>query len=336
MDKRVIFSVAGAGKTTYIVNSLTKTKKTLIVTYTVGNYDNLCKKICDKFNGMWPENICVMKYFSFLYHFCYKPFFSDKLKLKGICFENNSSNRLSQDNIKYYITKSRYVYSNRLSLLIEKQGAMNELKLRLEKYFDEFIVDEIQDISGRDFNFLEQLMSTNINMLFVGDFFQHTYDTSRDGRTNTNLFKSFRDYEKCFINHNFISDNSTLVKSWRCSPSVCQFITNNLGIEIHSNKDLEGDSDVVFISDDFQKERILSDPNIVKLHYQKAQIYGIGHKNWGETKGEDHYKDVCVLLNKNTATKYAVGRLNELSPITRNKLYVAITRAHGKVYLVNE
>lgn len=27
MDKRVIFSVAGAGKTTYIVNSLTKTKK---------------------------------------------------------------------------------------------------------------------------------------------------------------------------------------------------------------------------------------------------------------------------------------------------------------------
>lgn len=48
---------------------------------------------------------------------------------------------------------------------------MNELKLRLEKYFDEFIVDEIQDISGRDFNFLEQLMSTNINMLFVGDFF---------------------------------------------------------------------------------------------------------------------------------------------------------------------
>lgn len=74
-------------------------------------------------------------------------------------------------------------------MLLEKTGVMEELKLRLEKYFDEFIIDEIQDIAGRDFSFLEQLMTANMNMLFVGDFYQHTYDTSRDGNANKNLFE---------------------------------------------------------------------------------------------------------------------------------------------------
>ena len=56
----------------------------------------------------------------------------------------------------------------------------------------------------------------------------------------------------------------------------------------------------------------------------------------GETKGEDHYKDVCVMLNKTTAKKRTAGKLLELPPPTKNKLYVAITRARGNVYLVND
>ena len=67
MDKRVIFAVAGSGKTTYIVDSLSRDKRSIIVTYTVGNYNNLCRKISEKFNGDWPENIWVMGYFTFLY-----------------------------------------------------------------------------------------------------------------------------------------------------------------------------------------------------------------------------------------------------------------------------
>ena len=74
MDKRVIFATAGSGKTTYIVNNLSLEKRTLIVTYTNGNYENLRRKISDKFGGELPPNITLIKYFSFLYGFCYKPF----------------------------------------------------------------------------------------------------------------------------------------------------------------------------------------------------------------------------------------------------------------------
>ena len=97
-----------------------------------------------------------------------------------------------------------------------------------------------------------------------------------------------------------------------------------------------GASDIIFVSDHSQIDAILADPNIAKLHYQNSSRYGGGHRNWGDTKGEDHYHDICVMLNKNTASKYATGKLRELPPLTRNKLYVAITRAHGKVYLINE
>ena len=215
---------------------------------------------------------------------------------------------------------------------------MEGVKQRLEKYFDEFIVDEIQDIAGRDFSFLEQLMTANINMLFVGDFYQHTYNTSRDGNTNQNLFDNFDRYEMRFKNKGFFSDKTSLVNSWRCSPNICQFITENLGIEIYSNLGVEMSDgmDVTFLSDHARIENILRNPDIVKLHFQNSSRYGVGHRNWGDTKGEDQYQDVCVMLNKATAAKYAAKKLYELPPSTRNKLYVAITRAHRKVYLINE
>lgn len=99
MDKRVIFATAGLVKTTYIVDNLSKGKITLIIKYTVGNYENIRIRICNKFNGEFLENITLMTYFSFL----------------------------------------------------------------------------------------EKIMETDVNMLFVGDLYQHTFDTSRDG--NENIFE---------------------------------------------------------------------------------------------------------------------------------------------------
>lgn len=334
MDKRVIFAVAGSGKTTHIVNNLSREKRSLIVTYTVANYDNLRKKITERFEGHWPENITVMSYFLFLYRFCYKPFLSDKHKSKGIIFEANPSQYASQSKLSYYMTRSRYLYSNRLSLLLEKAGVINDVKVRIKTYFDEFVIDEIQDIAGRDFDFLKALMQIEINMLFVGDFYQHTFDTSRDGNAKKGLFDDKTKYEAHFEREGFLVDNATLLCSWRCSQNVCDYIQNNLGIAISSNR--TDNTSIEYVTDAATAQQILTDCKIIKLHYQGSAKAGVGHKNWGETKGEDRYHDVCVLLNKTTADKRKKGKLMELPQSTRNKLYVAITRAKGNVYLVDE
>lgn len=217
MDKKVIFAVAGSGKTTYIVNSLSLQKKSLILTYTDGNYDNLSRKILGKFNGVWPNTVTLMTYFSFLYNFCYKPYLADKTHAKGITFKSNPNRYDRCTEQKYFLSSSCLLYSNRLAFYFERENIVSKIMNRLEKYFDELIIDEIQDIGGRDFNFLEAIMEANINMLFVGDFYQHTFDTSRDGATNSTLFNSKAKYESRFTAKGFICDNTSLVNSWRCS-----------------------------------------------------------------------------------------------------------------------
>ena len=336
MDKKIIFAVAGSGKTTHIVNGLSNNKHSLIVTYTIGNYENLRYKISKKFGGTWPENITLMTYFTFLYRFCYKPFLADMYNARGIIFKSNDDRYAKQSNLNYYMTPNRYIFSNRLSLLLEKSGVIDDIRSRIVKYFDEFIIDEVQDISGRDFTFLEELIDTKVNMLFVGDFFQHTFDTSRDGRVNGSLFDCKSAYEARFTRKGLIPDNTTLTSSWRCSRNVCDYVKNVLGIHISSHRSDTDNTSIEYVADAIKIDSILKDEQVIKLHYQNSAKFGVGHKNWGATKGEDHYYDVCVMLNKSTVAKYNDGKLHELPQPTKNKLYVAITRTRNNVYFINE
>lgn len=335
MDKTVIFAVAGSGKTTYIVNSLSRNKRSLIVTYTINNYENLLKKISERFDGSWPENVTLMTFFQFLYRFCYKPFLSDAIGARGIIYEINPNKFAKQERYSYYLSTERYFYSNRLAFFLEQWGVVDDIKQRIQEYYDEFIIDEIQDIAGRDFNFLEKLMSANVSMLFVGDFYQHTFDTSRDGNVNQSLFNDLSAYEMRFIRNGLTTNTTGLQNSWRCSKKICDFISTNLGIDISSNR-TDNCGEILFITDFAEKTAIINNPDIIKLHFRESYKYGSGHRNWGETKGEDCYQNVCVMLNKETIKKYKNGQLSGLAPSTRNKLYVAITRAHGNVYLIEE
>lgn len=336
MDKRVMFAVAGSGKTTFIISNLSNEKRSLIVTYTDANYANLRCKIIEKFNGVWPENITLMTYFTFLFRFCYKPFLSDRVKAKGLCYKPNPIRGIDQRKLAYYMTKNRYLYSNRVALLLEKLSVIDDIRARIKTYFDEFIIDEVQDIAGRDFTLLEHLMETDMNMLFVGDFYQHTFDTSRDGNANTSLHKDICAYKRRFSSKGFVVDSDTLKGSWRCSKSVCDYVRIFLGINIFSARPESEDTSVEYVSDVTRIATIMEDTSIIKLHYQNAALFGLNHKNWGQTKGEDQYIDICVMLNKTTAAARTKGKLDTLSTATKNKLYVALTRARGNVYLIDE
>ena len=115
---------------------------------------------------------------------------------------------------------------------------------------------------------------------------------------------------------------------------MCEFITENLGINIESHKDKE--SIVSFISDKDEIMKIFEDDSIVKLFYRENYKYQCYSRNWGDCKGENHYNNVCVVLNKTSMAKYKKGKLNELTPISKNKLYVACSRANNNLYLIDE
>ena len=56
--------------------------------------------------------------------------------------------------------------------------------------------DEVQDLGGHDFNLITAILPLSIDVFFVGDFFQHTFDTSKDGNVNISLYKDINLYIK--------------------------------------------------------------------------------------------------------------------------------------------
>jgi len=331
MDKRVVFAVAGSGKTTLILSQLSLEKRSLIVTYTINNIDNLRNGIIRKF-GYFPDNIRLLSYFNFLYAFCYRPFLGFEYRAKGINW-NPNPNKFAQDDARY-IDKSKRLYSNRIAKLLEKREIVKDINDRIAKYFDNVFFDEIQDFAGNDFNFLKNISLSNVNILFVGDFYQHTFDTSRDGIVNRSLHDDYGTYMKLFEKMGLSVDTKSLIKSHRCSPTICKYITENIGIHMESHR--TDHTSIKVIEDQSDALEIYYNETVVKLFYNDQRKYSCFSKNWGECKGEDKYQDVCIVLNKKSWECLKQEKINILPASTKNKFYVACSRAKRNLYMVPE
>ncbi len=332
MGKTVIFAVAGSGKTTRIVEELGKGRRCLVFTYTDENSLNLRRKIAQRHGGM-PPGARVMTYFAFLHAFCFRPAVGLKMPARGLSF--NDPPRMGRFNATqddYYMDRGGRLFHSRLSKFLMARGLAAEARSRIDQFFDLVCVDEVQDFAGHDFNFLMELAETRADMLLVGDFRQHTYDTSRDGSVNKNLHVGFDAYAKRFRDAGIEVDTSSMAHSRRCSPAVCSFISDQLGIPIGTTSERVAAVRDVTSQDD--ADVLWRRPDVVKLFYQQHAEYGCASQNWGASKGEDHYDEVCVVLNPNTLKLHARGELSTLAPGTLNKLYVALSRSRGDVHLV--
>ena len=334
MDKSVILAVAGSGTTSRLVESLDEERRFLIVTYTELNHDNLRRKIIQLF-GYFPANITLYTYFRFLHGFCYRPFLRSEMNTKGVTFmlpPQFPSYKLTDK--RRYISSSRRLYANRLAKFIEQSNLISAVITRMEKYFDVFFVDEVQDFAGHDFNFLMDISAVKLNATFVGDFFQHTFDTSRDGNVNAGLHDDYVAYQARFKLAKLNVDTDSLKKSRRCSKNVCDFITEKIGISIEAHDDRE--SVVRFEDDPAAALAIYEDPRTVKLFYKEHYKYACYSQNWGASKGVDRYQDVCVVLNPGNVKAWQGGSFRDINAETRNKLYVACSRARGNLTFVPE
>ncbi len=331
MAGTLILAVAGSGKTTHLVDQLLQNRRALVITYTKNNYATIREKVKTRF-GQVPANITILTYFTFLYSFCFKPFLYLRERPKGINYEPNR-NRGARARARYFDGSNR-LYSNRIAKYLEEQGVIPDIKARLNKYFDMVLIDEVQDIAGHDFNLFIELLDAGPAMTMVGDFYQHTFNTSRDGNVNQGLHDDLDAYKARFGDAGVTIEADLLGRSYRCSPATCEFVRDRIGIDIqpHGN----GRTAVSFVNNKEQADVIYADDEIVKLFYNDSSKYRCRADNWGNVKGIDGYKDVCVVLNAGTLRAYERDALTQLADVTRNKLYVATTRARGNVYLVPE
>ncbi|MFP1742906.1 DNA helicase UvrD [Lonsdalea quercina] len=334
MDKSVIFAVAGSGKTSRLVAKLDEEQSFLIITYTDSNYDNLRSKIIQRF-GYFPANVTLYTYFKFLHGFCYRPFLRSKKNTKGVTFKLPPTYpRYALTDEQRYMSSSRWLYANRIAKLIEQSDLVGAVVERMEKYFDVVFVDEVQDFAGHDFNFLMEISAAKLNITFVGDFFQHTFDTSRDGNVNASLHNDYATYKARFKTAMLKVDTDSLKKSHRCSKSVCDFITEKIGIAIEAHDDRK--SVVKYEENPDAVLAIYEDPETVKLFYKEHYKYACYSQNWGASKGIDRYQDVCVVLSPANVKAWQNGSFCDINAATRNKLYVACSRARGNLTFIPE
>ena len=331
MDRRLILSVAGSGKTSYLINKLDKERRFLIVTYTNNNTEHIKHRIIQRY-GCIPKNITVYTYYEFLMAVCYRPYLSDRVKAKGIDWEmpNPDTLRIKRNRPEFYLNSGRYLYHNRIALLCKP--FVDKISKRIEKYYDCFYFDEIQDLDGHDFNLLLRIVNCHVEILLVGDFYQHTFSTSQDGNTNGTLYDDYEKYKNRWAETDLIIDTTTLSKSHRCSHTITEFVRNSVGIDIDSHSTEE--SHIVFLTDVSEINQVLSDDKIPKLFLSNASKYHCHSINWGDSKGLDDFDDVCIVLNQKTLKLYNTGELHKSAPLTKKKFYVACTRARRNIYFV--
>lgn len=334
MDKTLVLAVAGSGKTESIIRGFIPGVRTLVLTYTQNAEEDLRRRVLLRY-GYMPSEIHIATYFSFLVRFCAKPLLHAVMNDRGITYSRPTehSRRFRLEDEGRYFDSGRRLYHCRLAKLLMMR-CMDELRHRVERYFDRVVVDEVQDFGGYDFNFLLDLSQARVAWYLVGDFYQHTFDTSRDGSTNKQLHADFAAYQQQFVRAGFKVDTSTLRGSYRCSREVCAFIWEHLGVVIEPANSKS--TQVEIVASRAAASELRRDPGVLKLFYQQHHLYSCHSMNWGASKGLDQCQDVCVVLNKSSWTNYQRAALATSAPGTRNKLYVASSRPHRHLYVLDD
>ncbi|WML52197.1 hypothetical protein RCG17_22840 [Neobacillus sp. PS3-12] len=324
INKRVLNAVAGSGKTSYIIDQLSiDTNRSLIITYTTANQENLKQKVINKF-GYLPPNIFIYGYFEFLLKFIIKPLCP--FAIRNICYEIPNFRNPSA-----FTNDKSKIYANRMAKYILEN--LSDFKQRMDRYFDEVFIDEMQDLASDDFKWMLSLSDLKIPVTLVGDFFQSTFASSRRGNHLKNLYKDFSVYKEVIEGEGYIFDTTTLINSYRCTLTVCNFIKEKIGIDIESANSNSSEIGIITNTEDIK--RILENNEIKKLFYQNSKKFYLNGDNWGNSKGMT-FKHVCIVLNDTTYKKYEKNELSELAPQTLCKFYVACTRTSGDLWFIKE
>lgn len=356
MAKKVILAVAGSGKTYYICNKIQYDKRNLIIAFTHANIKNIRNELLKTY-GKVPDTTKIMTFDSFVYQMIIRPYeitifnyFGEEYIQTSITVKDPPQQRIKingkdvpnkyykkKDCLHHYLDDRNQYYCKTLSelALAVKKGRDSLIRNaanRLNLFFDNIMIDEFQDFREHDYELIIELSKHLSNVVLVGDYYQHSVSAQNNTGKPFKKAKneiSYDDFIQELRREKFDVDDSSLICSRRCSKEICTFIRNKLNIQIQSAEINSGS-----VQRPTNIQEILDDENIVKLVYDNASHYTFKAVNWSYSKG-DTYESACVILNG--TTKKIVEEnfsVSSLKTATLNKLYVALTRSKGNLYII--
>lgn len=352
MDKTVMLAVAGAGKTYYIANTIDSNKKNLILAFTHRNIYNIESEIISRF-GAIPDLTTVMTFDAFKYRYVflpYEPTIIDRFSLpdfisRGLTPKSPPSKTIKRgnsyipnpryrkkDNIEHYTHNSQYYISTLSELIMySKKSLIKRIAKNLDSFFDCIYIDEFQDYREYDYEMIIALTKHLNSVLFVGDYYQHSVIADKNSGKPFSK-KTYAEYIALIKDAGLSVDETTLSKTRRCPQNICSFIQDKLQVKIEAKNHHTGE--VILVKEKIHD--ILNDDSIIKLVHENSSKYSFRAINWSYSKG-DTYENICVILTEKFEgifdSNFSLKSASD-SQITNNKLYVAMTRTKGNLYII--
>lgn len=360
MDKRVVLAVAGAGKTYTLCKNIDENKRNIILAFTNQNIKNIIKELNEN-HDTTLENTYVYTFDSFKYNFfirAYEPIIARHFGIKTFVSKgvslitpppkliNGYPNRNYKNNkiFEHYVIGDKYYCDNLSELILQvkkgKEYNLFDIAMKnINNFFDYIYIDEFQDFRQHNYELMEKIIKKSNNIVLVGDYFQHSVNARNNtgkpfkvGNTKeTRKIITYEEYIKLLENLKLKVDTETLKKTRRCPEDICKFIREKFNIEIYADNDNKGN--VIFLENNDKIKEIIENDKIIKLVESDSKNYKFNCINWGYSKG-DTYNDICIILTDRFKNLKEEKNIKYSSIV--NKIYVALTRTKGNLYIIEK
>jgi DNA helicase-2/ATP-dependent DNA helicase PcrA len=337
-----VIAAAGSRKTQGIIDAALAAlpgRRVLITTYTRENCDEIIRRI-HRVKGCVPANVTVVPWFTFLINQAARPYQS---AITGQIDYARSLNFKGQHPwgiprakpLQYYFDSNADFYRDGVSeFAVHADRATGGLVVqRLEALYDEIYIDELQDLAGYDFEFLDLLFaSRKILVTVVGDPRQHTYSTNQSRKNKQYCGHAMVEW---LDQRSEVCPTEYRSESWRCNQEICDWadaIYPGLPATTSRNAARTGHDGVFLLSrEDVLKYVEKYHPVTVLRWDRRSGTMGLPAMNIGMSKGGT-YPRVLIFPTKPIMQYLKSGDPKPLK--APEHLYVAVTRARYSVAFV--
>lgn len=342
MANYLTLAVAGSRKTQGIVEhcaSLPPARRALVLTFTQTNQAELRHRLAI-YAGK-QSGIVAMGWFTFLLREFARPFLPFKFfgeRVYGFNFDGRPHQK-AQGRSRF-IDSNGAVYACELGRLAHELigASRGALLRRLECMYDEILIDEVQDLSAHDWEIVDVLLGSTLEVRMVGDIRQSVLSTNSRSRKNKKYAYAeavgwFREREKRGALH--ISERVT---TWRCHPKIAAFSDTifdsswSFPTTESVNETVTGHDGVLLLRREHVDEYLTRfQPLCLRDSANSGKTLDLNYINFRLAKGMTCER--VLIVPTGGITKF-VQTGTHLEPVPAAKFYVAVTRAAQSVAIV--
>lgn len=343
MPNHLTLAVAGGRKTQGLIEqcrALPIDRKIAVITFTQSNQQEIRNRLATQAGDR--HNLEVLGWYTFLLRHFAQPFLRFKFpkeRVGGFDFDGRPF-RMARDKDRY-MNKSNQVYACELGrLAFELMGATPALLRRLECLYDEILIDEVQDLSGYDWEIMHALLLSRIDVCMVGDVRQAVLSTNPRGQKNkkygyAGALERFRERE--IVGLLSITYATT---TYRCRTEIATFSDSIFDADweypptTSKNHEVSGHDGVFLVhSKDLDTYVERYQPRCLRHSANSGKQYDLEYVNFKGSKGSTFERVLIVPTGK---IEQFISQSTLLESTTAAAFYVAVTRAKQSLAIVTD